>query len=197
MLKRLTLILFLTTLIFSVECYAQQTSNDFHKIATIQLQDYQQQKQVTINVTAKPLTVLVFLSPECPLCKNYTKTLNELNATFAKHVQVIGIIPGSTYTSADINTFIAKYRVDFPILLDTSKALANYVQASVTPQAVLLDDKTYLLYTGAIDDWAQSLGKQRLQVSQHYLHDAIQQSLQAVPVKIAKTTPVGCKINDY
>lgn len=197
MIIRLTLIAFLTTIVCSKRVHAQQDSALLSKITTIKLRDYQQQKQVTIDIASKPLTVLVFLSPECPLCKNYTKTLNELNTEFSGDIQLLGIIPGSTYSAEEIDGFINKYHITFPIQVDASNAVANYVNATVTPQAVLINTKARLLYTGAIDNWAQDLGRQRVEISEHYLFDAINQSLQSLPVKIAKTTPIGCKINDY
>lgn len=197
MITRLSLILLFITFAFWINGHAQKVDASLSKITTLTLLDQQQQKQVTINITSKPLTVLVFLSPECPLCKNYTKILNELNTKFAGSVQMLGIIPGSTFSQEEIAAFINKYHIAFPIQLDTSNALANYVKATVTPQAIVINDKARLLYTGAIDNWAQDLGKQRLKVSEHYLSDAIDQSLHDLPVKIAKTTPIGCKINDY
>ena len=54
-----------------------------------------------------------------------------------------------------------------------------------------------LLYTGAIDDWVQALGKKRVKASKNYLLDAIEQTLRAEGVTIRKTKAFGCKINDY
>ena len=178
---------------------AQLTTQRFDAaiISSFQLQNVQVEQFVTADIKNKPLTAFVFLSPECPLCRNYTKTINQLQQDYHQQVQFIGIIPGKAYSTDDVKDFIKKYRAAHDIMIDREQKLTHYLQATVTPQVILLDDKATLIYTGAIDDWAQSLGKQRLQASQHYLENAINQSLKSAIVKIKKTEPVGCKINDY
>ena len=141
--------------------------------------------------------VYIFLSPECPLCKNYAVTLNNLHRQFKDEVRFYGIIPGNAYSSKEIKAFASNYQINFPLLTDSNKILSNYLQASITPQVILLDKKQHLLYKGAIDNWAVSLGKQRLQPTQFYLKDALEKSLQNELITIKRTKAVGCKINDF
>lgn len=178
---------------------AQSTIQHFDAaiISSFELQNAKDAKIITTDITNKPLTAFVFLSPECPLCRNYTKTINELQQDYHQQVQFIGVVPGQAYSTDDVKKFINKYHVAPDIMIDKEQKLTHYLQATVTPQVILLDNKATLVYTGAIDDWAQSLGKQRLHASQLYLEDAIKESLQSAIVKIKKTDPVGCKINDY
>ncbi len=188
-------------LVFTAYClYAQvlyDSLTSFNKIETFKLVAVNQQKNTFIHLNDKSLSLFIFLSPECPLCQNYTKIINQLQEQFKTQVAIYGIVPGNAYTSKELLTFSDKYLTTFNILIDTKQLLTRYLNATVTPQAILLDSKGNLIYTGAIDDWAQGQGKKKINASQHYIKDAIQQSLQSADVTIKKTTAYGCKINDF
>jgi hypothetical protein len=83
------------------------------------------------------------------------------------------------------------------LFIDSDKKLTTYLHATVTPQVILLNDKGELKYKGAIDNWAVSLGKQRVTTTQNFLDDALQQSLSDKTVLTKRTKAVGCRINDY
>ena len=188
-------------LFFTAYCLHAQVSYDsltsFNKIETFKLVATNQQKNTFIHLGDKPLSLFIFLSPECPLCQNYTKIINQLQEQFKTQVAIYGIVPGNTYTLKELSAFRDKYLITFNLLIDTKKLLTQYLNASVTPQAILLDSKGNLIYTGAIDDWAQGQGKTKIKTSQHYVNNAIQQSLQSADITIKKTTAYGCKINDF
>jgi hypothetical protein len=74
--------------------------------------------------------------------------------------------------------------------------LTRYLQATVTPQVVLIDSVGNLVYKGAIDDWIVGLGKKKEKITMHYAADAIKQYLQLMPVTVKSTKAYGCKIND-
>lgn len=147
--------------------------------------------------STKSLILFVFLSPECPLCKNYSNKLNDLNKQYENQVMMYGIIPGKAYSTAAVKEFIQQYNIQFPLLIDHDKKLTAYLHASVTPQAILLNNENNLIYKGAIDNWAVSLGKQKLQTTEFFLRDALQQSISNKTVLIKRTKAVGCIINDY
>ncbi len=169
----------------------------FPAVNTFKVTDVQLQKDVVISKADKHLLLFVFMSPECPLCQNYTKIINGIQKQYNQQVEVYAIVPGVAYTAKDITVFQKKYHTSFSFFIDKKMALTKYLQATVTPQVILLDNKMQLVYTGAVDNWAISVGKKRAQASQHYLADAIEQSIRKMPVSIASTKPVGCKINDY
>ncbi|HEX9511628.1 MAG TPA: redoxin domain-containing protein [Puia sp.] len=141
--------------------------------------------------------LFIFLSPECPLCQNYTKVLNQLNIQYAGKIKIYGIIPGKTYKPSEIAAFAEKYKIGYPLLTDESFSLSHYLQATVTPEAILLGPENQLLYKGAIDNWYKALGKARIRVTENYLQDAIDHALRQEPSPIKRTTPVGCSINDF
>ena len=168
-------------------------------VSKIQLQSIDANEKFFFNdkQNTKPFTVFVFLSPECPLCQNYSGVLNNLYKQYNSHIQMYGIIPGKAYSNEEIKKFKQQYDIQFPLLIDYDKKLTSYLHAVVTPQVILLNNKYQLLYKGAIDNWVVSLGKQRVKTTQNFLHDALQQSLSNETVLIKRTKAVGCRINDY
>jgi hypothetical protein len=165
-------------------------------LASLRLFDAAASHDISIRPTTR-LRLFVFLSPECPISQNYTRTLNLLNRQYAGNIDIDGIIPGKTWKSADITAFVAKYHISFPLWMDRSLSLAHYLRASVTPEVILLAPDNTLIYRGAIDNWFQSLGKSRNAPTQNYLQDAIGLALRHAHPAIKRTTPVGCMINDF
>jgi thiol-disulfide isomerase/thioredoxin len=139
--------------------------------------------------------ILIFLSPECPLSKNYAPVLNALQVKYPQ-VKFYGIFPGKSYSDKEIRAFQEDYKIRFTLLKDPLKLLTQYVHATTTPQVVFLDRKGSVLYDGLINNWAVSLGQKRKIVTEHYLKDAIDQVLNNKPVFVKHTQPVGCLIND-
>jgi hypothetical protein len=145
----------------------------------------------------RPYSLFIFLSPECPLSQNYLPLLNTLRETYSNDISFYGIIPGKTYPAKMIRDFAATYKIQFPLLIDSTKALTNYLGARVTPEIIFLDNGNRLVYKGAIDDLLTGLGKRRIKAANEYLKNAIVQTLENVPVTVKRTKAVGCKINDY
>ncbi len=150
----------------------------------------------SIPATAKDLLVIVFLSPECPLCKNYSSKLVKLKSKYLKTADFVGVIPGS-FEAEDVANFQKDYMPSWKIFRDTALLLTHYLQGKVTPEVLVIDNKNgRLLYKGAIDDWLVSLGKTRNHISNYYLDVALNNFINhksSVPF----TKPIGCIINDF
>ncbi len=142
-------------------------------------------------------SLLVFLSPECPLSKNYSIVLQKIATDFKNSLQIVGIIPGSTFKRKEVKQFADKYGIEFPLLIDKTMNSVTVVDATTTPEVVLMDSKANLIYRGAIDDWAVDLGKKKNKASIEYLRLAIEQSISGMPVRTKMVQPVGCLINNF
>ncbi|MFA6262235.1 MAG: redoxin family protein [Bacteroidia bacterium] len=141
-----------------------------------------------------PYIVLVFLSPECPLCQNYTLTLNKLQDQFSPQVTFIGIVPGIYFTNHSIRNFKQAYGVQFEIYRDPDKELTKRLGATVTPEVVVLNKEGRVLYQGRIDNWAYEVSRKRKLITQHDLQDALYALLNNKKVAIKKTKAIGCFI---
>ena len=167
-------------------------------LSSIRLLDIGQRRPAWVRAdanAARPV-LFVFLSPECPLCQNYTSVLNKLDREYAGKIRVYGIIPGRSYLPAEISAFARKYKIAYPLLMDSSLSFCHYLQASTTPEAILLSPGNELLYKGAIDNWYKALGRNRLKATEFYLQNAIDRYLKQEPSSLKRTIPVGCLIND-
>lgn len=141
--------------------------------------------------------VYVFLSPECPLCKRYTRELRQLRSDYGSRIFIVGIISGSAYSPEEVKKYQQDYNLNFPLYIDRKKELTNYMGATVTPEVVFLNTSGGTIYRGAIDNWVEELGRPRIKADKLYLENAIRNHSANIPVTIKRSTPKGCLINDF
>lgn len=170
-----------------------------HSINTFIWDDLRQAHLISINgpgfnVKKKSNTVIVFLSPECPLCKNYIPLLNKLKDSYPG-LNIVGLIPGKSYSLRGLREFYQQYNIKFNLYIDYEKKAANALKANTTPEAFLIDTKGAIRYRGLIDNWAINLGVKRKIITNHYLEDAIK-DLANQSFQYKETVAVGCLIND-
>lgn len=142
-------------------------------------------------------TVFIMMSPECPLCQSYSLTLNNLNKKYAPQgVTFYGIVPGKLYTATSINAFMQTYAISFPMYFDLDKHFTTQMKATKTPEVFVMDNKSMVRYRGRIDNWAYELGKKRKVITEHELIDALEALVSNQPIRVPKTEPIGCYIED-
>lgn len=80
------------------------------------------------------------------------------------------------------------------MLLDDGNKLAEVLGATITPEAFVLNSKSEVLYSGKIDNWVNELGNKKLEVSEHYLKNALIAWRYGKPIDPKHTEPKGCLI---
>lgn len=152
-------------------------------------------KSIDMAKLSHPSAVFFFLSPECPLCQNYSVKMGELIDQHQNDsLKFIGVFSGAFYSVPEIKKYLRKYQLmELTPILDPDLSLANGLGATITPEAVLTE-KREILYRGAIDDWAIDLGHKRLKVNRDYLHDAIEALQNNRKIDPSRTAAVGCFI---
>lgn len=141
------------------------------------------------------VAVFLMLSPECPLCQSYSLTIRKLHETFAqKGVVMIGIVPDKDYSNLEIAEFVKKYKLPIQVYKDPQMRMVKYLNATITPEAFVMNKQKQVVYSGRIDNWAYELGKKRKVITEHNLRDALEQVLHQQPVKISHTKAIGCFI---
>ncbi len=141
------------------------------------------------------LSVFYFLSPECPLCENYTKDIKDFYREFsADSVEFYGVFPGKDFPEERIMRYFKEY--DLPIIpvLDVDFEMTQYFKAEITPECVLVSSTGEILYQGKFDNWLLALGRRKRTVDQFYLKDAIKATLANKEILVKKTAPIGCFI---
>lgn len=150
---------------------------------------------VSIEPSENALTVIFFLSPECPLCINYTLAMRNLQQKFTSDsVQFYGIHSKEWFSAQEVGNFALKYELGFPMLLDQGNRLAAALDATITPEVFVLNSSSQVVYSGKIDNWVNDLGKKKLEVSEHYLKNALVAWRDGRSIEPKRTEPKGCLI---
>jgi len=140
-------------------------------------------------------SILVFSSPDCPISQKYTLTLRELSEKYkAQNIPIYIIISGTYYTKSVIKEYVKKYLLEFPVLLDPKLQITKMLEATITPEVFLFDEKANVLYSGRIDNWFESLGKNRFVITEKDLINATDSYLAGEEIKVKKTKAIGCII---
>jgi thioredoxin-related protein len=176
---------------------AQSAGKVFYKQLTAQKLWQPMQKKSVILGADDRLQLLITLSPECPMCRNYTLTLKQLKQQYDSVVSITGIFPGTAYTDEEINAFYKKYDLNIEVLTDKTMSVTRLLQATVTPEVFLFDRAGNLVYSGAIDNWLTALGKKKQKPDKNYLKDAIAETLKGQQVSLNYMEANGCSINDF
>jgi peroxiredoxin len=183
-------ILFVIVIFFQFSCTDQHKGIFKLTLKTIHSTDFSLQ-QLGSNKTS----VIVFLSPECPMCQNYSLTLNQLCDKYkSQGVNFYGVFAGKDIDSTEIKKYIETYAIKFDLLTDEKKQLVHILEAEVTPEVYVLNSKAEVLYKGSIDNWLNEPGQKRTVITEHYLDDVLQAVALNTEMKIRSTEAKGCLI---
>lgn len=139
-------------------------------------------------------TVLFFLGPECPLCQDYSIAMESLYQTYHDKVDFLAVFSGKHYNNDKIQRYISEYIPHIKWTKDPDFAISSYYEASITPEAILLDQDGTIQYQGKIDNWLGELGRRRQKVDVFYLKDAIEAIINHKEIPIKRTKAIGCFI---
>ena len=143
------------------------------------------------------LTIYFFIATSCPISQQYTKEIIRLKDQFRdEEVKFITVFPndGKKSIKKKIKEFNSSYGLTTPFIDDKHFKLTKKLNATVTPEAFLVSSNGNILYHGAIDNWYYQLGKNRINITEHYLEDAILEALQEKAITTSHAEPIGCFI---
>ena len=141
--------------------------------------------------------VYFFLATTCPISQQYTLEIKRLDSLYSKkNIEFIVVFPsdGKKSIRREVKKFISEYKILMQVLVDKKFKLTNELKATVTPEVFLVDQKSKILYHGAIDNWFYALGKNRLEITAHYFEEALVEAINLKQIKTAYVAPVGCFI---
>jgi len=141
------------------------------------------------DLKGKNGAILVFVSAQCPVVKQYNERIVKFAADFAaKGINVIGINSNHTESLEWVKSHAAeKYK--FPVLIDKGNVLADKLGANVTPEIFYLNEKNVLVYHGAIDN-----SRNGENITENYLRDAVESNLSGKAVAKPSANAFGCSI---
>ena len=139
--------------------------------------------------------IYIFILPDCPMSQFYSMTVNQIYSMYVgKGYQFYGIVPGTLYANAEIDSFKSQQEFLPEILIDPGYRLTEKLGVKVVPQAVFTDTKGRILYSGKIDDQAIQTGLKKYIPTHFYLLDAVKFHAAGLEIAVKSTTAVGCYI---
>jgi len=133
--------------------------------------------------------VVVFWSSVCSHCARYDAYLNTFSARHPD-LAFVAIASRQDETEDDVRAALAARQLTFPTVYDTGSAVARQLFTQQTPRVFLLDDKSQLIYRGAIDNFKYPEDSEY----EAYLEPAIESLLAGRPVARPETPSFGCAI---
>jgi hypothetical protein len=140
--------------------------------------------------------VLFFLSAECPISRFYAQEIQRICREYGTR----GVNCALIYEDLPVNAAAIRAHLDefgyrgIPAVTDGTGKIATQVNATITPQAVVIDRAGKIRYRGRIDNFYADLGKPRRAATVHDLRDALDAVVAGRVVTRPETTPVGCFI---
>lgn len=143
----------------------------------------------------KRAVVLFFVSTDCPLSNRYVPEMNRIESAYAPRGIAFYAVQGdATVAVAEVRKHVAEFAYAFPYLLDPPESLAAFTGATATPEVAVLSPSGQVLYLGRIDNRLEDFGKERVQVTQFELREALDAVLAGKPVPHPRTKALGCAI---
>jgi hypothetical protein len=142
--------------------------------------------------------VVMFMSPECPMCIQYAKTLRHLVQDFRpRGVSFTAVFPIVGIDSTQAVDFIHRFGLEMSVRMDHSLKITSYFVASVTPEVFILNSKGEVYYHGSVDDWYYALGRKKVGPKLHYARDCLTAMLDGLPAPYYPTKALGCYIKAH
>lgn len=121
-------------------------------VADFTLPDVNGQTHSLASLRGAKGTLLIFVSTQCPVSNNYNQRMEALHREYGRRgIQVVGINANRTESVEAVRNHAQEKGLRFPILKDSGNRTADYLGASVTPEAYLLDSENVLRYHGRLD----------------------------------------------
>ena len=146
---------------------------------------------------ALAVTVLIFVSIDCPISNRYAPEIKRLHDEFtSRGVRFQLVYPNPLDSEAAISKHLAEYGYPQVAQRDRDHTLAKMAGATITPEAAVFDAHQRLVYRGRIDNRFVELGRERSAATQHDLRNALTAFLAGRRVSPSHTQAVGCFIAD-
>lgn len=160
------------------------------KVEIFTLEDYNGVKHSLTDYKDSKAIVLMFIATQCPVSNSYNGRMNDLFQDYGgKHVAFIGINSNKQESVEEIKSHARDKGFKFPILKDWNNAVANKLEATVTPEIYVLNQDLEILYHGRIDN-----SSREEKVSSRDLRNALDEILGGKTVTITSTKAFGCTI---
>ena len=147
-------------------------------------------KAVMFDDLKGPVTVVTFISVQCPVSNAYNDRMNDIYKEYsARNVHFIFVNANSTESAAEVARHARAVGFAFPVYKDPNNVVADRFGATVTPESYVIDRSGIVRYHGQVDD-----SRNPARVTKQTLRMALDEVLAGKPVAIQETKAFGCSI---
>jgi len=174
---------------FSCNIFSKKPGS-VNKVEDFTLFDYEGIQHSLSDYTDSTAIVILFIATQCPVSNAYNSRMESLFEEYSgKGVAFIGINSNKQEDIEEVKEHAKENSLIFTILKDEKNIIADKFEASVTPEAYVLNKEFELLYHGRIDD-----SKRESAVSTTDLKSALDEILSGKEVSDPETKAFGCSI---
>lgn len=160
------------------------------KVANVQLATVTGESVQLYSYAGQQGTLVIFVATKCPVSNDYNQRMADLAKEYAaRGFAVIGINSNRSEPADEVARHAAEKGLGFTVLKDPDNKVADYLGASVTPEAYLFDRDWTLRYHGRIDD-----SRNPANINARDLRAALDAVLAGRTVPVTETKAFGCTI---
>jgi peroxiredoxin len=180
---------FAISLLVSASVLSAQEFKLGSKVTDFSVQDLDG-KSISFASLHGPITVVTFVSVQCPVSNGYNQRMNALFKDYApKDVKFIFVNANRTESANDVRNHAKSVGFVFPVYKDAGNVVADRFDAQVTPESYVIDSSGIIRYHGSIDD-----SQNEARIRTRGLRLALDALLSGKPVEITETKAFGCVI---
>ena len=167
--------------------------------STPTLQDAKGIQHTPLQGEPGELVAVVFSSTDCPIANAMAPDIERTHKEAVESgVRFYLVHARRDLTPEPVSTHATKYALTMPVLVDRDHALVDALDASVTPEAVVLrfttPDSYEIVYQGSVNNLYSSVGNRRKEISEHHLRDAIRTAATGATPAPNQRKAFGCYI---
>ncbi len=144
-----------------------------------------------VDFSARPLTVLVWVSTVCPTSMIYEERLNILQREFGDHVTFWAVNSSEMEEVQELRDHyinnVREDRLRLMVLKDDRNVICDHLGARRCPEAFVFDRKGRLQYRGGVDD-----NRKPQDVKRHYLREVLADLLEGRQPRLRYAPSTGC-----
>jgi peroxiredoxin len=158
------------------------------KVADFKVQDLAG-KEVALSQLKGDVTVVTFVSVQCPISNDYNERMKQVFADYKGKVNFLFLNANHTEAATAVAEHAKQVGFAFPVYKDAGNVVADRFGAGVTPETYVLDKSGTMVYHGSIDD-----ARNPARVTNQGLRKALDAVLAGKAVEQAETKAFGCTI---
>jgi peroxiredoxin len=158
------------------------------KVGDFKLQDLAG-KEVTLGQLKGDVTVVTFVSVQCPISNDYNERMKAIYQAYQGKVNFVFVNSNHTEAAPAVAEHAKQVGFAFPVYKDVGNVVADRFGATVTPESFVIDKSGTIVYHGSIDD-----ARNPARVTNPALRDAIEAVKAGKAVAQAETKAFGCTI---